>query len=159
MESINTLVEFKVRELIEMKEEIQEEMYTCENMIKFYQEKIKNYQEEIEKAENQVKSEIMAMVPEKDYKKAKTQVSYKFPSGQLIRKKKTEKIILNKEFDETEIPPNFIKTKITKAVDWINFKKKLVISNEKIVNVETGEIITKSCDIEKMSEEIKLKIT
>ena len=155
MENINTLVEFKVDEFKKKQEEKQDLIYTCENMIKFYQEKIKNYQEEIEGAENQVKAEIMAMVPEKDYKSTKTQLSYKFPSGQLIRKKPTEKIILNKKFYEKEIPPESIKVTVTKAVDWINFKKKLVISHGKVVNKETGEVLLYSCDIDKAPEEIK----
>lgn len=156
LENVQYLVELKINQLKEMQKEKQELIDTCNKMIEMYRGKVYGYQEEIEKAENQLKTAIISMIPNDEYKETKTQFSYKAPSGQVVIKKETEKIVLNKEFDEKEIPEDYIKIK--KSVDWINFKKKLIVQNEKVVNKETGEII-ESCNVEKIPEEIKLKIT
>lgn len=77
-----------------------------------------------------------------DAKETKTQMTYKLPSGTLKVKKEQPVIekddaallqLLKKEYPEL--------VKVREVPDWAEFKKKLAIEGNSILNKETGEII------------------
>lgn len=73
----------------------------------------------------------------------KTQKKYTLPSGELISKKETEKIILKDEeklinYFQNNGDIDYIEYK--PVLCWKNLKQKLVIRNGQILNTETGEI-------------------
>lgn len=77
-----------------------------------------------------------------DAKETKTQMTYKLPSGTLKVKKEQAVIekddaallqLLKKEYPEL--------VKVREVPDWAEFKKKLSIEGNSILNTETGEII------------------
>lgn len=157
-EKINNMqftAELKITEFKQLKEEKTALIDTCKKMIEMYQEKIFGYEDSINKAEDNLKAELFAMIPHEAFKQTKTQFSYKTPSGQIIRKKQQQSIKLKSEYNEDEIPQEFIK--VSRSVKWADFKKTLIINDGKVVNKDTGEII-ESCDIELSPEEFKIKI-
>jgi hypothetical protein len=151
----NINAELIVNDFKEVKLENEKLIITCENMIARYQEKILEYKGNIENAEESLKQKLFSMIPEEDYKETRTQYTYKTPSCKLTRKKAFKTIALKTDYIEKEIPKEFIKIK--KSVDWINFKKDLVIEGESIINKTTGEII-ESCEIKNNLESFKIKL-
>lgn len=155
MEDINILVELKIVDFKNYKEEKLRLINTCNEMIKLYQEKILEYKDNIHDEEEKVKEQLFNLIPESDFKETATQWSYKAPSGQFIHKKETENIKLKTDIDMDLINDEYIKIK--KSIDWINLKKRLIIDDEKVINKETGEIID-YCEIEKKESEFKIKL-
>jgi hypothetical protein len=151
----NLEIEKKVIEFKKYKEENEKLKNTCELLIKEYREKIEEYNNNIQKAEDSLKEQLFRSIPDADFKETKTQFNYRFPSGSFIKKKPSKSIKLRSDYKESEIPKDFIKIK--KSVDWINFKKNLIINDDKIINKNTGEII-ESCEIETKPEEFRIKI-
>jgi phage host-nuclease inhibitor protein Gam len=78
------------------------------------------------------------------FKETKTQKKYKLLAGELLIKKPTVKIeVLDREkltqYAETSAQ-DYIKVK--KDVDWAGLKKALDIDGDKIINKETGEVLS-----------------
>ena len=103
-------------------------------------------------------AEYFQMVPSKE---TKTQKSYKLLSGTLIFKKPSTKIthdddaLLN--YLENNDGNDFIKIK--KSVDWAEFKKQLIISdNGEVVDTGLGVILSnKICAVEDVPASFNIK--
>lgn len=95
-------------------------------------------------------------------KDTKTLKKYKLPSGELKLKKsqttfKYDKDKLAEVADKHENMQKYIKIK--KDFDWIEFKKKLEIKDNSIIDKDTGEIIEiEGLSIEEKPEEFKVEI-
>lgn len=93
------------------------------------------------------------------HKETATQESYKLLSGSLVMKKASQKVI---KTDDAELikylkasgQKEFIKTKEEPA--WGDFKKNLVINEDSVVDMATGEVID-CVKVEDVPEEFKVK--
>jgi phage host-nuclease inhibitor protein Gam len=86
--------------------------------------------------------EYFESLPESAIKATKTQKSYKLPSGVLKLKQKNPEIIRNDDALLQWVKqnkPRFIKIK--ESVDWAGLKELTQIAGDKIVDIQTGEII------------------
>jgi hypothetical protein len=136
-----------LKEFKEFKEEKQRLILLAEEMKKEYQEKICEYQEQILSQEKYVKTTIAALIEIDKMKDTKTQKSYELVSGKIIIPKDKYNMKLKKEIDFNEISDKFIEIK--KAIKWADYKKTLKIIDDKVINIETGEIID-NVEIEKV---------
>lgn len=153
--NINYLAETKVNEYKNDKAEKEKLIDTCKEMIAMYQDKILEYQNSIERLDNELKEFLFNIIPDEDFKETKTQLSYKFPSGQFIKKKPTKLIQLKQDCNMNVIPKEFIK--IHESVNWIEYKKKLQIVDGNVIDKETGEIID-NCEIVNKPAEFRIKL-
>lgn len=91
-------------------------------------------------------------------KETKTQKSYKLLAGTLVLKKPTVKI--NHDDDQllaylqTNGGENYIKTKY--SVDWAEYKKNLGVEGDKVIDLDTGEVI-EACSVENVPETFSIK--
>lgn len=88
-------------------------------------------------------------------KETKTQKSYKLLSGTLVFKKPSVKIVHDDEkliefLDGTE----FVETK--KSLKWGEYKKILTISDNEVIDSETGEIV-EACTVEDVPASFTIK--
>lgn len=155
VENMDTIIEKKINEFKLKKLENERLILTCKDMIQYYKEKIFEYDNNNINLEECLKKELFEIIPQSSMKETKTQLSYKVPSGTFIKKFSQKILKLKNEYKENEIPEQFIK--ITKSVDWINFKKNLIIENDLVLNIDTGEVI-ECCNIETKPEQFVLKI-
>lgn len=94
-------------------------------------------------------------------KETKTQRTYKLLSGTLVFKKQSSKIVHNDEklleYLENNDGNDFIKIK--KSVDWAEFKKGLIISDEgEVIDKELGIVIDpKVCSVEDVPASFNIK--
>jgi hypothetical protein len=125
-------------------------------MIEDYQEKINEYQEKISIKEKSIKEQIFSLIEIDKMKDTKTLYSHKMPSGKITITKDTYSIKQNSDLIGS-IPQNYIE--IQKKIKWGEYKKKLIISGDNIVNIETGEIVDKGVSIEKKNGgELNIKL-
>lgn len=121
------------------KEEKERLINISKKMIEAYNEKIFEYQNQINNQEKLLKEQLFAMINQDKMKETKTEYNYKLPTAKIFIKKDIKSIQLKKNYDENEIPAEFIK--VTRSVDWFNFKKNLKINGNNIINTLTGEIV------------------
>lgn len=110
--------------------------------IQEFQDKLKVEEEKLEREQSFIKARLQEYFMTVDTKETKTQKSYKLPSG-VLKEKKEQQVIEKDdakllEFLKREYPEL---VKVKEVPDWVNFKKKLVIEGNSILNTETGEII------------------
>lgn len=134
-----TLAEEQINDLNDRINELKEK---CDNETKFLKSCLEMYFE---------------TVPSKE---TKTQKTYKLLSGTLVFKKPSVKInhddeALLKYLKDTE-GDEYIKIK--ESVDWAGFKKNLVISNDEVIDEETGEVIpAEVCTVEDVPASFGIK--
>lgn len=130
---------------------INEDVLERDRIIKIAENRILELKNEIEEIEREydrkisfLKSCLLDYFETVDHKETKTQESYKLLSGSLVMKKPANKIV--KEDDDTLVQyfadndmDDFIK--ITKSPKWAEYKKRLEISGDNVVDTETGEIV------------------
>lgn len=146
IEEINDLkMENMIEELKDFKADKERLIDICRAKITEYTEKIDSYEMEIKTKEELIKEKLFGMVERDKMKITKTEYNYKLPSGKIFIKKDKLDIKLKKNYNESEIPENFIK--IEKSVKWGEFKKILKIEDENVINIKTGEIL-ESVEIE-----------
>ena len=136
-----------LKEFKNFKEEKERLIKLAEEMKKEYQEKIYEYQEQILNQETYVKSTLAALIEIDKMKDTKTQKSHELVSGKIIISKDKYNMKLKKEIDFNEISDKFIEIK--KSIKWANYKKVLKIIDDKVINLETGEIVD-NVEIEKV---------
>ena len=93
----------------------------------------------------------------------KTQESYALPSGRLVYKRATEKMV--RPQDEKgfllhlaeEGITEYTKTKIEESLDWQGYKKRLKIVDGVVVDKETGEIVDE-VGIEQVEPDFVIKL-
>lgn len=134
----------------------------CSNkIIEEYQEKINMYKFEMSNSEEKLKQYINVLIPADVMESTKTQYTYKLPSAKIIRKK-SESVI--KQMDKDKLfeylklnNKAYIKSKVVEEVDWKEYKKKLIIQGNNVIDVLTGEIVD-SCKVEIKPEVIEFKL-
>lgn len=149
-------IEKMLVDLKKYKEEMERHIEICESQILDYKYKINKYKESISNREGNVLTQVMTQLSKEEMKETSTQHSYSLPTGKIIIKKPSEKIVLNNEFNMNEIPENFVKTK--QSVDFAKFKKHLRIIDGCVINMTTGEVLNDSFSVEKIPESFRLKI-
>lgn len=104
---------------------LEKEKNNIENEVSFFESKLREYFETV------------------DIKETKTQLTYKLPSGTLKLKKSKVDFDYNKnkllEYAKENELSEFIK--VSEDFKWAEFKKKIGIQGNNIINKETGEII------------------
>lgn len=108
-----------------------------------------------------MKDQLAAFFLTVNKKDSKTQQSYSLLSGKLVMKKATKVIVhddvLLMDWMETNAS-NYIKQSITNKIEWGRLKKNLSITNGKIINSDTGEIIeSEGLFIEDVKEKFEIK--
>lgn len=97
----------------------------------------------LEKRTGYLKSKLYEYFQTVEHKATKTQENYKLLSGSLVWKKPTQKLVPDKDkllaYVKEHNMPEFVKVK--EEVDWANYKKECEISDGKVVNFETGELL------------------
>lgn len=119
----------------------------CERLITLAEKQIADLHDRIEELKNKcdnetkyLKSCLAQYFETVKAKETKTQKSYKLLSGTLVLKKPGEKIEHDDEallewLEDTEY------IKIKKSVDWAEYKKKLTIQDNLVIDTETGEVV------------------
>lgn len=92
------------------------------------------------------------------HKETKTQESYKLLSGSLVMKKPSQKIVHDDEalisYLKTNKSDEYIKVK--ESIDWANYKKNLGIEGDKVIDIDTGEVI-EACSVEDVPASFDIK--
>jgi hypothetical protein len=146
------LIEKAIQEFKEIQKENRRLIEIAEAMKKEYDEKISYYATKILMAEEHLNGIIQSQISKEDMKETKTEYSIKFPSAKVSVSKDKE-VLVKPEIENT--PENYIK--IMKEVDWMNYKKELIISGGKVINKSTGEIA--NVEVKKQpGGEFKIKI-
>lgn len=142
--------EEKLAEVRRLKEQL-------DNKIAFYMEKLEKVQEEenhiIEKRNSKL-VEYFETLDENDMKETKTQIKYRLPSGELVKKFKSPEYKRDNEklaeWLESNDMSEYIETK--KSPKWGELKKKTKVLNGQVVYEDTGEIVEGVEAIERGSE-------
>lgn len=109
-------------QIAELQDRIKELTNRCENETKYLKSCLAQYFETVKA------------------KETKTQKSYKLLSGTLVLKKPSEKI----EHDDKALLEWLADTeyiKIERSVDWAEYKKKLTVQDNLVIDTETGEVV------------------
>lgn len=107
------------------------------------QTKIELLNTQLESRVGFLKSKLYEYFQTVEHKQTKTQESYKLLDGSLAYKKPSQKMVPDKEklleYVKAHNMPEFVKVK--EEFDWANYKKECEISDGKVVNFETGELL------------------
>lgn len=125
------------------------------------QEKIKELDAKLESETGYLKSLLFDYFNKVEHKETKTQESYKLLSGSLVFKKPTQKMEPNREklleYVKANNMPEFVKTK--EDVDWAAYKKECQIVGDKVVNIQTGDLLPEDLiTVEEVPGEFSVKI-
>jgi len=108
------------------------------------------------------KDQLAAFFLTVNKKDSKTQQSYSLLSGKLVMKKATQKIVhddvLLLEYIEHNAS-DYIKQTVTNKIEWSRLKKNLAITNGKIMNTDTGELLESvpGLFIEEVTQQFEIK--
>lgn len=170
-ESYNDFVESEVFRVIDddsadwALQKVREDTFEKERIIKIAENKIKELEAEIEEIERTyerktsfLKSCLFDYFNTVEHRKTKTQESYKLFSGSLVMKKPSSKIVKEDEiliqyFIDNEMT-DFIK--VTKSPKWAEYKKRLKINGDNVIDTETGEIVD-AVSIEQVPQKFDIK--
>lgn len=122
---------------------LDKEKQKMENDRSFFESKLREYFEGVEK------------------KETKTQYSYKLPSGNLKMRKGKLDFAHDKDKLLVYAKKNNLKDliKTSESFTWSEFKKKLDIQGNKIINVETGEVLKiEGLGIKEKPSEFKVEV-
>lgn len=124
--------------------------------IKQIEEALKTKSESIDKEVQFMKDQLQAFFLTCNKKATKTQETYSLLSGKLVMKLPTKKIVHDDVKLESYLfqhAGNFLKETTVTKIDWAGFKKELAISNGRIINETTGQVLD---DMEGLSlEDVK----
>lgn len=146
------VIEKAIQDFKKTEEENKRLIDIAEKMKDYYDEKIRYYAEKIDMANEFLINYIIPQVDTKEMKETKTEYSIKFPSAKVSITKDKE-VLVKPDINDT--PDNFIKVKT--EVDWINYKKILIIDDNKVIDKTTGEVVNVSLEKIKGGE-VKIKI-
>ena len=149
------LADWAIRKIKEEGEEKDRLVNLAQDQIFELEQKIENLEIQYNNKVAFLKSQLMDYFSQVPHKESKTQETYKLLSGTLVYKKPTNKIIHNdeelvKSLDGTEF------VEIKKSIRWGEYKKNLCVKGDKVIDVNTGEIIT-SCTIEDVPPSFDIK--
>lgn len=134
--------DIQANEIIKKIKEIDAEKASWEN---YYDERKKAVIEEFNGKREYYISKLGCYFEREDVKKrnTKTTIKLQLPEGILIFTKPSQKMEYDEdkliEYLETNSMSDFVNSK--KSVAWNELKKKLKISQGKVVNIETGEVV------------------
>lgn len=135
--------DWAIRKIREEKEELDRLDFIANSLIEETRLKIDSQKKLFENKTNFLKTKLYEYFKKVETKKSKTQEKYKLLSGTLVKKIGGQKLEPNKEELTRWLKENkyndFIKIK--EDIDWLELKKEVTISNNKVVIKETGEII------------------
>lgn len=141
-EERDRLIKLAEEEIADLEAKIEDLKTACENQTKYLKSCLGLYLETV------------------PHKETKTQKVYKLLSGSLVFKKASQKIDHDDDklltYLEDSDQEEFIKVK--QSVDWADFKKQLVIRDEKVVDKKTGEIID-GCTVEDVPPSFNIKFS
>ena len=114
----------------------------CESKIQDLQTKIKDYKSKYENSTSYLKSQLQTYFQTVERKTTKTQETYKLPSGTLKKKYGAYNYIREDETFIKWLKNNGYtdKVKTVEAPDWQEFKKNLIIDNDKVITTD-GEVV------------------
>lgn len=132
--------DWAVQQIKEAEEERDRLITLAQNQIAELQDRIIGLTNKCDNETKYLKSCLAQYFETVKTKETKTQKSYKLLSGTLVLKKPGEKIEHDDEallewLEDTEY------IKIKKSVDWAEYKKKLTIQDNLVIDTETGEVV------------------
>ena len=134
LEAEKVLLDFKT-----YREDKERLIATCNEVIKEYKDKIEQFESELKFKKEFIEFNLQAYMETVPTKTTKTQLSYQLPSAKLVYKVATTVF----EKDESKlidtVDEKYIKT--TLKLDWASYKKQLKQLGDKVVDVETGEVV------------------
>jgi hypothetical protein len=139
--------------LVELKKYVEDKerlIDICNEMINEYKQRIEGLNNDIEERSKFVKHMLHSYMETVEVKETKTQLSYQLPSGKLIYKKGTQTLQKDDSKLVNVIDEQYIKT--TKTIDWANYKQRLVIHDDKVIDTHTGEVVDGVTVVEKDGE-------
>lgn len=146
-EQQNKLVEMdniieQIQELEQEQEKLEAIYAAKQELLKFQYEQASN---KCQKDIDNLKFLLKILAGQVPYKETKTQRKVKLLAGDVVIKKESKKIAHNdKKLLEWAIEnkeEEYIKRKETLSFDYTSFKKDLKIDNDKIINLNTGEVV------------------
>jgi glutathione peroxidase-family protein len=152
MKERDFLIEKSIQEFKQIESDNRRLIEIAKAMKQEYDEKISYYLEKIKIAEEHLKAYIEPQLSIDEMKETRTEFNLRFPSAKISISKESAKLI---KPDVTNCPEEFVKIK--KDVDWINYKKELIIQDGQVINKKTGEIADVEFEIIDGGE-LKLKI-
>lgn len=144
--------DWALEKLSDMQAEYERFAMVAKAKIQKYQEALQLETERLERERSFFKAKLLEYFETVDAKETKTQMTYKLPSGTLKVKKEQAVIekddaallqLLKKEYPEL--------VKVREVPDWAEFKKILMITDDGIVNMKTGELM----DVEGLRKGLK----
>ena len=133
--------DWAIRKVKEMRKRRDIYNEAAQEEIEILKEKIKSNNEKCEKETGYYLRALDGYMEHLPTVKAKTQESFSFPNGRLVRKYAKSVLQPNKEkiLKYLEKEKDYIRVK--KELDWDKFKKLLEVQNGKVVRKDTGEIL------------------
>lgn len=130
----------------------------AEDQIVDLTDRIQELNDKCERDTAYLKSCLYEYFEKVEHKVTKTQESYKLLSGTLVFKKPSVKITHDDEklleFLKKSDRSKFIKIK--ESIDWAEFKKTLVVSDNDVIDSEIGEVID-GCSVEEVTASFDVK--
>ena len=132
--------------LISLKEQtndIDRQIEICKQMIDTYQDHIDVYEQKKKEKLDFYRALLNEYFDRVETNKAKTQESYSLPSGKLIRKLPSIKLVHDGEKLKQWLKENSINefVEVTEKVKWGEFKKELKVTDNGQVVTADGEIV------------------
>lgn len=143
-------------------EQIKEKEEERDRLISLAQEKIKDLQDKIQEVTDKceqstafLKMSLHSYFANVPHKKTKTQESYQLVSGKLVYKLPSTKINHDDEaLIEWLSNTEYVETK--KSLKWGEYKKNLQVTDGKVIDTETGEVV-EACTIEEVPGKLEIK--
>lgn len=165
MEDYELNIKLKMDQLVTVIKEKQQEIDDLKQLLDMRVQELtlvyNTKKDDIEKSIVYLEGELKALFEKIDSKETKTQKKIVLLAGDVIIKKPTK--VLNYDKKKLEVwaeenNPELIENKIIREFKWQEFKEKLTILENEIINVETGETINiDGLAIKNISEKLIIK--
>lgn len=150
-----------VESIKEKEETINELEAILEMRIKDLKQHFKTKKDTLDDAILYLKTELRALFEQVEVKETRTQYKVALLSGDVVVKKPKKAFNYDKKLLEKwaeKERPDLIEVKEMKEFRWVDFKEELVIHEDRIINISTGEMVEiEGLSIKEVDEQIIIR--
>ena len=149
-----------IKDLKEMQSELEEFRAIADFEKNKIQESFELKKDRIEGKIKYIKEQIYLCCQSMEMKETKTQKKKTLLDGEIIIKKETEKMVVDKEKLmkwTKKNRPEFVEEVKTQTLKWAELKKELKIIDDCVIDVTTGECVGEGIGITKEPEILKIE--
>lgn len=147
--------EWAMRKISERNKEMERFVDTCHEMINLYQEKINAEKDKAERDNANLMFLLEQYFNGVEHKVTKTQATYRLPSGRLKMKLPQPKMVVEDEELLMHQFPGYVDN--VPKLRWGDLKKNLVVSDGKVLDAETGELV-EGCNVEMTEQKLLIEV-